>query len=156
MQQNYCGWSWPYHEVKTMQRAVHFLFLLYHISVFFLLSSRRADWGRWSALRCSYVKLLLSAYRFFHVPFPSWEDKCSMLDNLLFSCVNIVSNTIDMLFQYTVYVLSLLVKASVTVIFSQHRRLTPETNIVSCSCMIAAVAFFIPDVCCFGAACSLA
>ena len=72
---------------------------------FFLLSSRRTGWGRWSALRCSDVKLLLSAYRFFHVSFPSWEHKCSMLDNLLLSCLNIFSNTIDILLNYNVYVL---------------------------------------------------
>jgi hypothetical protein len=72
-----------------------------------------------------------------------------MLDNLLSSCLNIVSNTIDMLFNYNVYVLSLLAKAAVTTIFSQHRRLTPETNIVSCSCMDAAVAVFISNVCFF-------
>jgi hypothetical protein len=113
--------------MKTVQH-----FLLYQVSGFFLLSSRRAGWGRWSALRCSDVKLLLSAYRFFHVSFPSWEHKCSMLDNLLLSCLNVVSNTIDMLFNYKVHVLSVLAKAAVAAIFSQNRRLTSATNIVSC------------------------
>jgi hypothetical protein len=78
-----------------------------------------------------------------------------MLDNFLLSCINIVSNTIDMLFNYNVYVSSVLAKAAVNAIFSQHRRLTPETNIVSCSCMNAAAAAFISNVCLFGAACSL-
>jgi hypothetical protein len=77
-----------------------------------------------------------------------------MLDNLLLSCLNIVSNTTDMLFN--VYVLSLIAKAAVTAIFSQHRLLTPKINIVSCTCMDAAVSTFISNVCFFGAACSLA
>jgi len=78
-----------------------------------------------------------------------------MLDNLLLSCLNMVSNTIGVLFRYNEYVLSLLAKAASHCHFlsapTSHAR-----NIVSCSCMDAAVAAFIPDVCCFGAACSLA
>jgi len=79
-----------------------------------------------------------------------------MLDNLLLSCLNIFSGTIDMLFNYYVYVLGLLAKVAVTVIFSQNRRLTPKINIVSCICMDAAVFAFISNVRLFGAASSLA
>ena len=142
--------------MKTIQHTMLFLFLfLPHfgfLSTFF--KKLGLAGGRWSALRCSDVKLPISAYRVFHVPFPSWDVKCSMLDNLLLSCLNIVSDTTDM-FQYTAYVLSLLGSAAVSAICCQYRRLTPETNIGSRRCMDAAVVAFIPDVCCFGAACSL-